>query len=128
MARRRPTINDVAAASGVSRGTVSRVLNEQGNVSVAAEMAVRRAVAETGYVVNRAARSLKTSRTGSIVMILSEPQERLFEDPNFSVLMRTATHRLADRDLSLVLMIAGDDGGRDRVARYLRGATPTAPC
>nr|WP_232805503.1 LacI family DNA-binding transcriptional regulator [Glycomyces xiaoerkulensis] len=121
MTRKRPTINDVAAASGVSRGTVSRVLNGKGNVSLAAEMAVRRAVTETGYVVNRAARSLKTSRTGSIVMVLSEPQERLFEDPNFSVLMRVATNQLADRDMSLVLMIAGDDGGRNRVARYLRG-------
>ncbi|WP_026923635.1 LacI family DNA-binding transcriptional regulator [Glycomyces arizonensis] len=121
MARKRPTIHDVAAASGVSRGTVSRVLNGQGNVSLAAETAVRRAVAETGYVVNRAARSLKTSRTGSIVMVLSEPQERLFEDPNFSVLMRVATGKLADRDMSLVLMVAGDDGDRDRVARYLRG-------
>ncbi|WP_460497366.1 LacI family DNA-binding transcriptional regulator [Glycomyces tarimensis] len=121
VARKRPTIHDVAAASGVSRGTVSRVLNGQGNVSLAAETAVRRAVAETGYVVNRAARSLKTSRTGSIVMVLSEPQERLFEDPNFSVLMRVATNQLAERDMSLVLMIAGDDGGRDRVARYLRG-------
>jgi DNA-binding LacI/PurR family transcriptional regulator len=121
LARKRPTINDVAAASGVSRGTVSRVLNGKTNVSLAAELAVRRAVAETGFVVNRAARSLKTSRTGSVVMVLSEPQERLFEDPNFSVLMRVATNRLADRDMSLVLMIAGDDGGRDRVDRYLRG-------
>ncbi|WP_372451654.1 LacI family DNA-binding transcriptional regulator, partial [Glycomyces salinus] len=51
LVRKRPTINDVAAASGVSRGTVSRVLNGHGNVSLAAEMAVRRAVAETGYVV-----------------------------------------------------------------------------
>ena len=121
VARKRPTIHDVAAASGVSRGTVSRVLNGKGNVSLAAETAVRRAVAETGYVVNRAARSLKTSRTGSIVMVLSEPQERLFEDPNFSVLMRVATGTLAERDMSLVLMIAGGEGDRDRVARYLRG-------
>ncbi|THV33636.1 LacI family DNA-binding transcriptional regulator [Glycomyces buryatensis] len=121
LVRKRPTIHDVAAVSGVSRGTVSRVLNGQGNVSLAAETAVRRAVAETGYVVNRAARSLKTSRTGSVVMVLSEPQERLFEDPNFSVLMRVATNQLADRDMSLVLMIAGDDGGRERVVRYLRG-------
>jgi DNA-binding LacI/PurR family transcriptional regulator len=121
LARKRPTINDVAAASGVSRGTVSRVLNGKTNVSLAAELAVRRAVAETGFVVNRAARSLKTSRTGSIVMVLSEPQERLFEDPNFSVLMRVGTNQLAERDMSLVLMIADDEGGRDRVARYLRG-------
>ncbi|MEU5875142.1 LacI family DNA-binding transcriptional regulator [Glycomyces sp. NPDC047369] len=120
-ARKRPTIHDVAAAAGVSRGTVSRVLNGKSNVSLSAETAVRRAVAETGYVVNRAARSLVTSRTGSIVMVLSEPQERLFEDPNFSVLMRVATNQLAERDMSLVLMIAGDDRGRDRVARYLRG-------
>ncbi len=121
LARKRPTIHDVAEAAGVSRGTVSRVLNGKSNVSLSAETAVRRAVAETGYVVNRAARSLVTSRTGSIVMVLSEPQERLFEDPNFSVLMRVATNQLADRDMSLVLMIAGDDGGRERVARYLRG-------
>jgi DNA-binding LacI/PurR family transcriptional regulator len=121
LTRKRPTIHDVAEASGVSRGTVSRVLNGKSNVSLSAEAAVRRAVAETGYVVNRAARSLKTSRTGSIVMVLSEPQERLFEDPNFSVLMRVATNQLAERDMSLVLMIAGDDGGRERVARYLRG-------
>jgi DNA-binding LacI/PurR family transcriptional regulator len=121
LARKRPTINDVAAAAGVSRGTVSRVLNGLDNVSLASELAVRRAVSETGYVVNRAARSLKTSRTGSIVMVLSEPQERLFEDPNFSVLLRVATNQLAERDMSLVLMIAGDDGGRDRVVRYLRG-------
>src|SRR5690606_30002539 len=39
----------------------------------------------------------------------------------FSVLMRVATNQLAERDMSLVLMIAGDDGGRERVARYLRG-------
>ncbi|MBO3734369.1 LacI family DNA-binding transcriptional regulator [Glycomyces niveus] len=120
MARKRPTINDVAAASGVSTGTVSRVLNGHANVSLAAELAVRRAVDETGYVVNRAARSLKTSRTGSVVMVVSEPQERLFEDPNFPVLLRAATRRLAERDMSLVLMVV-DDEGRDRVARYLRG-------
>ena len=110
LARKRPTINDVAAVSGVSTGTVSRVLNGHANVSLAAELAVRRAVDETGYVVNRAARSLKTSRTGSVVMVVSEPQERLFEDPNFPVLLRAATRRLAERDMSLVLMVVDDDG------------------
>ncbi|GAB4051544.1 LacI family DNA-binding transcriptional regulator [Catellatospora paridis] len=119
--KRRPTIHDVARASGVSRGTVSRALNGDPYVSTAALAAVRRAVAETGYVVNRAARSLVTQRTGTVVMVLSEPQEKLFEDPNFSVLLRVATRRLAQRDVALVMMVAGDDGDRERVVRYLRG-------
>jgi DNA-binding LacI/PurR family transcriptional regulator len=119
--RRRPTIHDVARASGVSRGTVSRALNGDPYVSTAALAAVRRAVAETGYVVNRNARSLVTQRTGTVVMVLSEPQEKLFEDPNFSLLLRVATRRLAVKDVALVMMIAGDDGDRERVVRYVRG-------
>ncbi|MFC4588429.1 LacI family DNA-binding transcriptional regulator [Sphaerisporangium corydalis] len=118
---KRPTIHDVAAAAGVSRGTVSRVLNDNRYVSTVAHAAVRRAIAETGYIVNRNARSLVTQRTGSVVMVLSEPHEKLFEDPNYSVTIRTAVRRLADRDISLVMMVAGDDGDRDRVVRYVRG-------
>ncbi|GAA1294640.1 LacI family transcriptional regulator [Planotetraspora silvatica] len=118
---KRPTIHDVAAVAGVSRGTVSRVLNDDRYVSPAANAAVRRAIAEIGYIVNRNARSLVTQRTGSVVMVLSEPHEKLFEDPNYSVTIRTAVRRLADRDISLVMMVAGDDGDRDRVIRYVRG-------
>ncbi|MCG5212621.1 LacI family DNA-binding transcriptional regulator [Streptosporangium sp. KLBMP 9127] len=118
---KRPTIHDVAAVAGVSRGTVSRVLNNDRYVSPASDAAVRRAIAETGYVVNRNARSLVTQRTGSVVMVLSEPHEKLFEDPNYSVTIRTAIRRLAERDVSLVMMMAGDDGDRDRVIRYVRG-------
>ncbi|GLW20793.1 LacI family transcriptional regulator [Microbispora amethystogenes] len=118
---KRPTIHDVAAAAGVSRGTVSRVLNDDRYVSPAAHAAVRRAITETGYIVNRNARSLVTQRTGSVVMVLSEPHEKVFEDPNYGVLIRTAIRRLAERDVSLVVMLAGDDGDRERVLRYVRG-------
>ncbi|WP_049565770.1 LacI family DNA-binding transcriptional regulator [Nonomuraea sp. SBT364] len=118
---KRPTIHDVAAAAGVSRGTVSRLLNGDRYVSPAARVAVERAISETGYVVNRAARSLVTQRTGSVAMVLSEPHEKLFEDPNYSTLIRVAVRRLAERDLSLVMMLAGDEGDRERVVRYVRG-------
>ncbi|MFG6198957.1 LacI family DNA-binding transcriptional regulator [Nonomuraea sp. JJY05] len=118
---KRPTIHDVAAAAGVSRGTVSRLLNGDKYVSPAARVAIERAISETGYVVNRAARSLVTQRTGSIVMVLSEPHEKLFEDPNYSTTIRVAIRMLAERDLSLVMMLAGDEGDRERVVRYVRG-------
>ncbi|RVX42170.1 LacI family transcriptional regulator [Nonomuraea polychroma] len=118
---KRPTIHDVAAAAGVSRGTVSRLLNGDKYVSPAARVAIERAISETGYVVNRAARSLVTQRTGSVAMVLSEPHQKLFEDPNYSTLIRVAIRMLAERDMSLVMMLAGDEGDRERVVRYVRG-------
>ncbi|MEU7742130.1 LacI family DNA-binding transcriptional regulator [Nonomuraea sp. NPDC049158] len=115
---KRPTIHDVAAAAGISRGTVSRVLNGDRYVSPAARIAIERAIAETGYVVNRNARNLVRQRAGSVVMVLSEPP---FEDPNYTTTIRTAIRRLGERDLSLVMMIAGDDREREQVLRYVRG-------
>lgn len=118
---KRPTIHDVAAAAGVSRGTVSRLLNGDKYVSPKARVAIERAISETGYTVNRAARSLVTQRTGSVVMVMSEPHEKLFEDPNYSTLIRVAIRMLAEHDLSLVMMMAGDEADRERVVRYVRG-------
>jgi DNA-binding LacI/PurR family transcriptional regulator len=117
--RPRPTIDDVAAVAGVSRGTVSRALNGGHNVSVSAAEAVRRAVAKTGYVANQHARSLRTQRSQSVAFILSEPQERLFEDPNFNVLLHFCARALAKHDITLLLALAGTDDDRKRVGRYL---------
>ena len=119
--RRRPTIEDVAAAAGVSRGTVSRVLNGGVNVSPAALAAVNKAIKQTGYVVNTHARSLVTQRSGSVAFILSEPQEKFFEDPNFQVLLRGCTQALAEHDMPLLLSIADSEQDRERVVRFISG-------
>ena len=117
--RPRPTMDDVAAVAGVSRGTVSRVLNGGHNVSKPALDAVQRAIRKTGYVVNQHARSLVTQRSHSVAFVLSEPQERLFEDPNFHVLLRGCTQSLAEQDITLVMTIAGTQEERRRVSRYV---------
>ncbi|MFJ7067952.1 LacI family DNA-binding transcriptional regulator [Streptomyces sp. NPDC101115] len=118
--RRRPaTIHDVAREAGVSRGTVSRVLNGGHYVSPAAKAAVDAAIRKTGYVVNRHARSLITGKSDSVAFLLTEPQERFFEDPNFNVLLRGCTQALADRDIPLLLMIAGTEDERRRNLRYI---------
>lgn len=117
--RRAPTIHDVAREAGVSRGTVSRVLNGGHHVSPAARDAVQTAIRKTGYVVNRHARSLITGRSDSVGFLLTEPQERLFEDPNFNVLLSGCTHALAAHDVPLLLMIASTDAERRRIARYI---------
>jgi DNA-binding LacI/PurR family transcriptional regulator len=119
--RRRPTIEDVAAAAGVSRGTVSRVLNGGVNVSPSALAAVNKAIKQTGYVVNTHARSLVTQRSGSVAFILSEPQEKFFEDPNFQVLLRGCTQALAAHDIPLLLSIADSEPDLERVVRFISG-------
>ncbi|WP_461035855.1 LacI family DNA-binding transcriptional regulator [Streptomyces mayteni] len=117
--RRRPTIHDVARVAGVSRGTVSRVLNGGHHVSPAAAEAVNAAIRKTGYVVNRHARSLITGRSGSVAFLLTEPQDKFFEDPNFNVLLRGCTEALAAHDIPLLLMLAGTPDEQRRIVRYV---------
>lgn len=116
---RPPTIHDVAREAGISRGTVSRVLNGGHNVSPESLRAVNAAIKKTGYVVNRHARSLVTQRSDSVAFLLTEPQQRFFEDPNFGQLLRGCTAALAKHDIPLLLMIAATKEERRRIGRYI---------
>jgi len=117
--KRPPTIHDVAAHAGVSRGTVSRVLQGGHNVSPASQDAVNAAIRKLNYVVNRAARSLVTQRAGSIAFLLSETQDVFFEDPNVTTLLRGCTTALASHDIPLVVMTAGTEAEQRRITPYL---------
>jgi DNA-binding LacI/PurR family transcriptional regulator len=119
--RKRPTIRDVAREAGVSYATVSRVLNGREWVSPDAARAVREAIERTGYTANQHARSLATGRSGSVAFLLTEPQHLLFEDPNFSVLLRGVAQALSGRELTLILMIASSPEERSRTVAYLSG-------
>ncbi|MBM2620948.1 LacI family DNA-binding transcriptional regulator [Actinoplanes sp. LDG1-06] len=119
--RKRPTIRDVAREAGVSYATVSRVLNGREWVSPEAVRSVREAISRTGYTANPHARSLATGKSGSIAFLLTEPQHLLFEDPNFSVLLRGVAQALSDRELTLILMIASTPEERTRTVAYLSG-------
>jgi hypothetical protein len=54
-----------------------------------------------------------------VAFILFEPQERLFEDPNVSILLHGCTQALAAHDVTLVLVVAGD-GAERKPGRTLR--------
>ena len=117
--RRKPTIRDVAAAAGVSRGTVSRVINGGHWVSPDARSAVEDAIRRTGYTANHAARSLATGRSGSLAFLLTEPQHLLFQDPTFALLLRGAAEALAQRSMTLVLLVAGTPAERAGIATFV---------
>src|SRR3954470_6432740 len=117
--RERPTLEAVAKRAGVSRATVSRVVNGSTTVAVAIRDAVNQAVEELGYVPNQAARSLVTQRTESIALILPETANRVFSDDLFfPAIIRGVGGELEAADKQLVLMMAGSAKSHDRVERY----------
>src|SRR3954447_4510838 len=117
--RERPTLEAVARRAGVSRATVSRVVNGSTTVAVAIREAVHLAVQELGYVPNQAARSLVTQRTESIALILPETATRVFsDDAFFPAVIRGVSAELEAADKQLVLMMAGSAASHDRVERY----------
>ncbi len=113
------TIEEVAAAAGVSRSTVSRVVNGSTAVSPAALEAVRRAIDELSYVPNRAARSLASRATMAIALVVPEDTTRFFGDPYFAAIVSGINKRMSRSDYVLNLIIASDDP-RDKATAYLR--------
>ena len=113
------TLEEVALLAGVSRATVSRVVNGSPRVSPDIRREVQNAIAELGYVPNRAARSLVTGRTGSIGVVIAEPTGRLFSDPFFPRLLRGVSGVLSARDFQLVLLMPGSAEDAKRTGHYL---------
>ncbi|MBF9067199.1 LacI family DNA-binding transcriptional regulator [Streptacidiphilus fuscans] len=117
----RPTLDAVAARAGVGRGTVSRVVNGASGVSPRAREAVERAIAELGYVPNRAARSLVTSRADAIALIIPETETRLASEPFFGSVIRGVAAELSDTDMQLLLILVSTERERRRLAGFLDG-------
>lgn len=117
---KRATVHDVAAAAGVSRGTVSRVLNG-GYVSAEARTAIETAIASVGYVPNTAARNLVRRRSQAVGFLALEPHSLLLEDPNIGAIMLGANEVLSIADHQMVSLVVDSDRDTERVARYLSG-------
>jgi len=99
------TLEDIGRLAGVSRSTVSRVLNDQANVKPEVRALVQEVIRRTGYTPNIAARSLVSGRTGVIGLVIPSRVRSLFEDPYFSRLIQgiSAASNRAGTTLSLFL-------------------------
>lgn len=77
------TLEDIAKQAGVSRSTVSRVVNGDPNVSDKARKRVNQVILATGYHPHAAARSLATQRSWMIGLVLPRTVSNFFVDPYF---------------------------------------------
>lgn len=117
----KPTLETVAEIAGVSRATVSRVINNVPKVSRRVRDAVEHAIDTTGYVPNRAARTLVTRRTESIALAVFESGHRFVSDPYLMGIVRAVSDELSRTDMQLVLILASPPERMDKLENYLRG-------
>ena len=110
-----PTLHDVAKRAGVSPMTVSRVVNGSGEVSPRLRARVEEALAETGYMPNTLARSLRARRTDTLALLLPDMTNPFFtqlaqgvetaaREAGFSLLLANSDER-EEEELRLVAML-----------------------
>ncbi|MDQ7806779.1 LacI family DNA-binding transcriptional regulator [Amycolatopsis sp. A133] len=111
--RRRPTLDDVASAVGVSRATVSNAYNRPDQLSARLRDRVLRAAAELGYAgPDPTARSLATSRTGAIAVLLDTSLSMAFSDPALYLTLDALARVIDSRGHALLLLPGGPSAGR----------------
>ncbi len=76
----RPTILDVAKQAGVSKSTVSLVLQGASSVKDETRKSVRQAMSEIGYVYNRSAATLRSSSSGLIGLVINDLRNPFFTE------------------------------------------------
>jgi len=99
------TLEKVAELAGVSRSTVSRVVNGQVGVRDDVRRHVQQVIEETGYRPNLAARALASNRSGIISLVVPHTFSTLFMDPFFPRLIQGITLACNQNDLSLSLFL-----------------------
>lgn len=105
------TIRDVAAAAGVSRATAARVLANPEMVAEATRARVMKSVEELGYTRNSVAASLRTTRTGRIIVTVPD-----ISNPFFSRVIRGVEE--AAQKAGYAVLLGDTRNEREREEQY----------
>ncbi|MDO9378511.1 MAG: LacI family DNA-binding transcriptional regulator [Nocardioidaceae bacterium] len=106
------SVKDVAAAAGVSLGTVSNVLNRPERVSTSTRERVEQAMAELGFVRNETARQLRAGSSRTLAYVMLDAGNPFFTD---------VAHGMEDaaEDADLSLFLCNSNHLPEREAAYL---------
>lgn len=110
-------IVDIAEKAGVSRSTVSRVLNNDPYVSDKTRSRVLDIINEVGYAPNMAARMLRTQRTNIIAVVIPDPLGNIFASDNphyYSSIIQSITEVAQQRNYAMLLWVGSLDEAKDQ--------------
>jgi LacI family transcriptional regulator len=113
-------LEEIAQAAGVSRSTVSRVINDEPNVRAEVRQRVWRVVEEMGYYPNVAARSLASRRSQTLGVVIPETVNTVFVDPFFPEVLRGIADAANESKYYLMLSMVNRPMEEDFYRRALR--------
>ena len=114
------TLEDIAKISGVSRSTVSRVINHDRRVSPQTRENVLRVVGECNYFPNLAARGLASGHTNVLGVIIPAGVPSLFTDPYFPILLQGVSIACNKQDYSVMLSLSDAEYEKRLVGRIIQ--------
>ncbi len=107
-------IEDIAKAAGVSRSTVSRVLNGEQYVSATTRDRVLAVIEREGYTPNPAARALVTQRTQTLGVMIPHDLATVFDNPwYFPTLLQGVSDRTTERGYAMLLWMGRTENEED---------------
>ena len=109
------TLEDIAAKVGVSRSTVSRVLNGHPNVRKEVRERVLAAIEQTGFHPNAAARALASQRSWTIGLLLPHSVSLFFTDPYYPHLVKGIAQACNHLDYTLAFFLVDDKDDEERI-------------
>lgn len=112
-------LEQIAKLSGVSRSTVSRVVNNDPNVNAVTREKVMQVVRRVNYVPNAAARGLAAGRTHVIGLVIPMGVSTLFTDPYFPLLIQGASSACNAHDYSVMLWLAEPEYERRQIRQIM---------
>jgi LacI family transcriptional regulator len=116
-------LEDIAKIAGVSRSTVSRVINDDSRVSDDVRSRVKGVIALHNYHPNAAARTLASRRSAVIGLLIPEIASTVFTDPWYPILIQGCMDGCQEQDLSLMLLMESStdpDAANRLIQRTLR--------
>lgn len=112
-------LESIAKLAGVSRSTVSRVINDSPNVSDSSREKVLEVIKQVDFQPNIAARSLAAGRTRVIGLVIPTQIARLFSDPFFPLLIQGVSATCNLTDFSVMLWLAEPEYERKMIRQIL---------
>ncbi|MGV8026479.1 MAG: LacI family DNA-binding transcriptional regulator [Anaerolineaceae bacterium] len=109
------TLEDIAEKSGVSRSTVSRVLNDHPNVSKKVREHVKEVIQQTGYQPHAAARALVSNRAWTCGLILPRSINTFFTDPYYPCLIQGIAQACSKQKYTFSLFLMEDKEDEDQM-------------
>lgn len=113
------TLEDIARLSGVSRSTVSRVINDEPNVSEGTRHKVLDVIQNINFQPNLAARGLAVGRTGVLGLVIPTSVSAIFTEPFFPLLIQGVSSACNACDYSVMLWLAEPEHERRTISRIL---------